>query len=538
LRLGSRAKRFLTAALLAALCLCGAAAHARQARVDVAAVPFSQAPYAVGEHLTYTVAFSNFPTAAHVQLEVATRGPLYGREGVELRAHAETIGVVSAALYALNNSYATFVDPANGLPYRVWQSIREGSRVQDVTLDYNTPAASFFEVRAVSAAVAGTAYDLLSALYRLRAMPLAPGFTYTLPVRNGETFYNAEIKVVGHETIKTNVGSTNALVAQVRVRDNRDADDYRPRIYFTDDERHVPVLITARHRAGEIRVELASAEMLTTPAAPLAGATPAPTPQTTIPLPPGTMQGNARPGTNPPANTATNPPAAAAAAPAELPFKPGEQLNFNFFLSTSTQPVGTASFLVRARQKYFNRDGLLLTAALQTTGTGQALFPVSDQISSYVDAASVLPFRTELTLQEGKRRARFVVSPDPATGAALFEDGTRVEMPVGTHDLLSVFYALRSFDLSPGKRTTVSLLINKRPRLLFITALRPGAVQLGGQTIEAVELSLTTSDPNPDRFALRLWVSTDRRRLPLRLTAQTPLGPVRADLAIIPTTLQ
>jgi hypothetical protein len=175
---------------------------------------------------------------------------------------------------------------------------------------------------------------------------------------------------------------------------------------------------------------------------------------------------------------------------------------------------------------------------LQTTGAGQSLFPVSDQINSFVDASSVLPFRTELTLAEGKRRARFVVSADQATGSALFEDGTRVEVPVGTHDLLSVFYALRSFDLTPGKRNAVSLLVNKRPRLLFITALRAGTLQLGGQQIPAVELALNTSDPNGDRLALRLWVSTDKRRLPLRLTAVTPLGPVRADLAIIPTALQ
>jgi hypothetical protein len=175
---------------------------------------------------------------------------------------------------------------------------------------------------------------------------------------------------------------------------------------------------------------------------------------------------------------------------------------------------------------------------LQTTGPGQTLFPVSDQISSYVDASTVLPFRTELALVEGKRRARFVVSADQGSGSALFEDGTRIEVPVGTHDLLSVFYALRSFDLTPGKRNAVSLLVNKRPRLLFITALRAATIQLGGQPIPAVELALATSDPGGDKLALRLWVSTDKRRLPLRLTAQTPLGPVRADLAIIPTVLQ
>jgi hypothetical protein len=527
---GSRAKILLTAAL-AALCLC-AAARGQQARTDVTNAPFSPAPYAVGERLTYTVSFSSFPTAAHVEMQVAERGPLYGREGVELRARVETTGVVSAALYALNNTYATFVDPATGLPYRAQQSIRQAGRIQNVTQDYNTPLGDSALPPGREVAVTAGSFDFLSALYRIRALPLAQGTTYALSVRDGEKLYDAEVKVTGRETLKTNIGSSNAIVAQVRVRGNKEADDYRVRLYFTDDERRVPVLITAQHRAGEVRVELASAEV--TGGLPAAAIAPG-QPGVTLPLgqtPPATPPGAARPGAQP----STTP--APVSPPAELPFKPGEQLNFNFFLGAATQPVGTASFLVRPRARYFNREGLQLTANLQTTGAGQTLFPVSDQISSYVDASSVLPFRTELTLAEGKRRARFVVSADQGSGSALFEDGTRVEVPVGTHDLLSVFYALRSFDLTPGKRNAVSLLVNKRPRLLFITALRAATLQLGGQQIPAVELALNTSDPDGDKLSLRLWVSTDKRRLPLRLTAQTPLGPVRADLAIIPTALQ
>ncbi len=514
-----------------------AAASGQQVRTDVAGAPFSQAAYRVGERLTYTVAFSNFPTAAHVQTEVAARGQFYAREGVELRAHVETIGVVSAALYALNNTYATFVDPANGLPYRARQSIRQNATVQDVVQDYNTPLGDSALALGRDVAVSAGTFDFLSALYRLRALPLAQGATYALSVRHGDSVYDAEVRVTGRETLKTNVGSTNAVVAEVRVRANKEADDYRVRLYFTDDERHVPVLISARHRAGEIRVELASAEFIGETSDPVATASPPPNPnEPGTQLPPGQVATNVRPT---PAPTPARPPGAGGAAPpAELPFKPGEQLNFNFFLGPNAQPVGTAALAVRPRAQYFSREGLMLTATLQTAGAGQALYPVNDQINSYVDASSVLPFRTELTLAEGKRRARFVVSADQQAGSALFEDGTRVEVPFGTHDLLSVFYALRSFDLSPGKRNSVSLLLNKRPRVLFITALRAGSLQLGGQNIPAVELALTTSDPAGDRFALRLWVSTDKRRLPLRLTATTPLGPVRADLAIIPTALQ
>jgi hypothetical protein len=141
-------------------------------------------------------------------------------------------------------------------------------------------------------------------------------------------------------------------------------------------------------------------------------------------------------------------------------------------------------------------------------------------------------------LREGKRQARWVVSSDQNGGVALFDDGTRVDIPVGTHDLLSVFYALRSLDLSPGKRTGVSLIVNKRPRQLSVVPVRRATIMLGATQVNAVEVALSTSDPKTSILNLRVWISTDRRALPLRITADTPLGPVRADLAIIPTSLQ
>ncbi|HEU4595479.1 MAG TPA: DUF3108 domain-containing protein [Pyrinomonadaceae bacterium] len=533
-------RQAFTTAVLFLLCLVvvgiGVGTRA-QVRNDVNASPFNAAPYRVGERLTYTVSFSNFPTAAHVELLVSGRGPFHGREGIELRAHVETIGVVSAALYSINNEYVTHVDPATGLPYRAQQIIREAARTDSVTLDFNTvasgPSPSNPSAQAHFTTVGS--YDFLAAIYRLRALPLTQGTTYAIPVQNGSALYNAELRVTGTELVKTNIGSSATLVTQVRVRGDEAADDYRVHIYFTNDERHLPVLITARHRAGEIRAELASSEMLNIPGATVEGlGTPAVPAQPGMTLPPAVTPGAPAPtaSATPPA-----PPRGAEPLPA-LPFEPGEQLNFNFFLGPNPQPIGTASFQVRPRARYFNREGLLLTAVLQTAGAGQRLFPVNDQINSYVDARALLPFRTELNLQEGQRLARWIVSSDQNGGSALFDDGTRLEIPVATHDLVSVFYALRSFDLTPPRRNSVSLLVNKRPRLLHVTSLRRDTLALGGQRIPAVELSLATADPDGDRFQLRLWVSTDRRRLPLRLTAQTPLGPVRADLAIIPTSLQ
>jgi hypothetical protein len=180
--------------------------------------------------------------------------------------------------------------------------------------------------------------------------------------------------------VKTSVGSFNTLVAKVRMSDSP---IYNIVVYLSDDEWHVPVLVTGRHDDGEIRAELAASELVA-PSAP--AVTPTPTPV-------------APPNTGKVTDPSTN-----SGPPLNLPFKVGEQLNYQVYLGTETQPVGTLTFAVTARGRYFNRDGLLITATAQTNGAGGRLFFVNDKILSYIDPETLLPFRTEMNLAEGKWR--------------------------------------------------------------------------------------------------------------------------------------
>ncbi len=482
-----------------------------------AGVQLSTSPYQVGELLTYNVSYSNFVDAAHIEILVAERGNFFGRDGLQLRAHIETTGVVNAALLSINNDYTSYLDPVSGLPYRTQQVIREGGKTSDISSDYNQPVGTTaIPGRLRAGEIPGT-YDFLSIVYRARALPLAYGSTYYFTVQNDLDQYNAELKVMDRQLIKTNVGSFNTIVTQVRVPRNSEVNDYKLRVYFSEDERHVPVLLTARLESGEIRAELVGSEFIT-PAGPA----------TTPPPPVNT----------PPVNVPNAGDGAGRPLPVELPFKAGEQLNFTVYLGNSPQAVGTASFQVRPRATYFNRDGLLLTVKAQTSPSASRIFFANDQINSYVDPNTLLPFRTELNLVEGKSRTSRTLTIDQDRGSVTGLGGAALEIPVGTHDLVSVLYAMRSFNLAPPKRNAVSILINDRPRTLFITSLKRETIQLGAQQIPAVQLSLTTDDQQPDKFALRLWVSEDRRRLPLRVTANTQLGQVRADLAIVPVTRQ
>lgn len=468
----------------------------------------SAAPYRVGERLTYNVSFSNFPDAAHVEVEVMSHGTHFGREAIQLRAHVETNGVINVALYAINNDYTTYVDPATGLPFRVEESARDAIRSGDSVQDFSQPAGNE-AIPPKQRGFPGT-YDFLSAFYRARALPLASGGVYDLSVRGQGVDYQAELKVVGHDTIRTNVGSFPAIVTEVKVN-NSPLKNLK--VYFSDDERHVPVLVTARVRSGDLKAELAGSELVKQP-----DAAPAPTPAIVVA----------------PAPT----PAAPPALPENLPFKIAEQLNYQVFIGGNNTPLGLATFQVRGRQRYFDHDGIFLSINAQTTGAAAQLFVARDLVESYVDPKTMLPFRTVLNLVEGRRRLNQTVTYDQNVGAAVVNNSMKLDVPVGTHDYASFFYVLRTFSLAPKKRNAVSVLVENKPKTLFVEVLKKETIQLGSRAVPALALSITSDDPQPDVYQLRMWISDDRQRLPLRLTCVTKLGPLRADLAILPTTPQ
>lgn len=472
-----------------------------QRKDDIASLPFSPAPYRVGERLTYDISFSNFISAAHVEIRVVALGNFFGREAVLLRGHVETTGVVNVALLAINDDYVSYVDPQTGLPFRSELVRHEGVRATENTQDHS-----------------GTIFDFLSAIYRVRASALTDGSSQRLAVRNGSDEYQIEIKVNGRRSVQTKAGSFTAIATEVRIANSSKVRNVR--VFFSDDDRHLPVLATANVPGGEVRAELAASDIIK----PLVAATP--TRPAVVPVAPTTSPAQ------PTAATASDPTLDA------LPFKVGEQLNYQVFLGTMTQPAGSATFQVRGRGRSFDKDSLHYTVSAQTSPVVQKLFVANDQITSYVDVRTLLPFRTELKLVEGRFRKNQVLSINQDYGVATTDQNVKIEIPVGTHDYLSFFYLARTFNLAPPRRNAVSLLVNNKPTTLFISSIKRETIQLGTQSIPAIQVSLTTDDPQPDKFQLRAWISDDRRRLPLRLIAMTEIGPVRADLAIIPLTAQ
>jgi hypothetical protein len=518
-------------------------------------------PYQVGERLTYHVAYASFNTAAHLEIWIAGRGQYLGRDGLELRGHVETTDIVNAALFAINNDYLAYIDPANGLPYYNKFSIHEGGRNAEFAKEYNAAVGTDAIPPSVNRGEFLGAYDVVSAVYRLRNSALADGAVYNATIRGENTEFEVQAKQVGHKLIKSSIGSFNAIMVEISFPHNGELNKYRIKAYFTEDSRHVPLLATARVREAEVRIEIASSEIVppvkpptptgrspiaTTP--PSRSTPPNPTTGQTIPGIPGISTGpvTTNPGGNIPGipgtiskgdpTGAANPSGSLAVRPFpnELPFTADEILNYTVFLQGATQPVGLVSFHVNGRNFFFGKDAIMVSAKAETANAAQRLFLANEQMTSYLDPVSLLPGRTEAAFQGARSGQSDTVQMDQERGTAGGKKG-QIEIPVGTHDLLSFVYALRAFDLSPGKTTVIPVLLNGKLHELNISSLQRETIQLGNQKIPAFQLSILADGAQPDRFALRLWISDDRRRLPLRLTAKTPLGQITADLAITAT---
>ena len=112
-------------------------------------------------------------------------------------------------------------------------------------------------------------------------------------------------------------------------------------------------------------------------------------------------------------------------------------------------------------------------------------------------------------------------------------NGNQIEIPVGTHSILSLAYAVRSFNLKPSKDLTnpvndtrVAVFLDTKAYVFTLSPSTADIITLQGEKVSAQQISISTGNPAIDVLNLRLWLSNDEKRLPLRLAA----GQYQADL--------
>ena len=458
----------------------------------------SPTPFRVGERLTYNISFEKYNNAGYAEIYAVSRGKLGDKDAVELRSKIKTTDIVSAAFYLLDEARTTYASAENGLPLYVKKVSNVGVLPKETVENYLV--APTFN------------YDLLTLIYQSRNTGGVGNFTLQEDDRN----YSVSLTNTGTAKVTTDAGNfvTNVSLVQSQYFTEKGITDLR--INYSVDEAHLPVLIRFKTTKGDFRAEIASIQIVE-------GETtnePTPTPVQT-PRPQATPKPIATP----------TPYIENAPLLPELPFTLGETLDYQ--VSTDGKFLGIVTLQAKERKQFSGKDSLLLTAIVTETQPNQQILNLNDSITAQVNPDSLAPQQIALKFSNIFSSYNQTVQFDQKAGTATFNGQLHPEIPVGTHSILSLAYAVRAFNLKPSKDLTnpvndtrVAVFLNSEANVFILRPSTADIINLKGEKIPAQLISVTTGNPKIDALNVRLWLSLDQKRVPLRFT----FGSYQADL--------
>jgi hypothetical protein len=458
----------------------------------------SPSQFRVGEKLTYQISFDRFPNVGYAELHVASTGKLNGRDAVELRAKVKTLDFISAAFFLIDQSRTVYVARDSGLPIYVRTIDNNGPLPKEVIQNYLTNS--------------NANYDLVSAIYGVRANSGNGSF----PLFEDGQQYVMNFLPSGAEKVKTDVGEFDTTISTV-TSEYATARGLREfKINFSTDEDRMPVLIRFKYGKNEFRFTLSG---ISNPEiAP--STTPTPEPVKT-PLP----QITPRP-TNAPTPYIDNRPLAP-----ELGFKLGE--SFGYRVTYAGTPAGTITLNSKERKFINGKDSLVLTADVTSIDPGNGIFALGDYIRTLVDPETLVPRSIEVNFKYAINGLNGTATFDGMKGSIKPGNLPPFEAPIGTHSILSLIYAMRSFNLEPSRYpsapvndTRVAVFWESKAYVFTLRPSKPEDITINAVKIRAQMISITTGNAQLDALAPKIWLGIDERRTPLRFT----IGPIQAEL--------
>lgn len=239
-----------------------AAQPAQAQKIPLLPAPRPGYSFPVKQTLTYAVDWRVFPAATAV-LHLEADG---AKE--HLTANAETIGAINLLFHVSDKFQATF-DREKGCTAELDKQTVEGRRQINSTLklDYQQGESILDEknlttgqTKRLESGIPGCLTDLLTGVFYASSQVMEVGKSFDMPVVDPLRTVVVTMKVEGREELKTPAGTFKTI----RVEPTAEAGVVKNRgqiwIWYSDDERHLPVQIRARSFWGTITFRLASAE--------------------------------------------------------------------------------------------------------------------------------------------------------------------------------------------------------------------------------------------------------------------------------------
>lgn len=222
---------------------------------------------------------------------------------------------------------------------------------------------------------------------------------------------------------------------------------------------------------------------------------------------------------------------ATAPAPSrEMPvaFRIGEKLTYDVSWS-SYLTAGTATVQVIEKKPSYASTAYYIVAEGRPSPLLSALYTLYYKVDTLLDVFTLLPQRSSVYSQEGRRRRMKTTMFERQKRQAEFSVETHgtvaktIPIAADARDPLSALYVLRSTPLERGEKISIPICDNGNSYPVMIRVGGDEHVDTPIGSIAAQHLTLTPP-PEAGARAIELWLSTDRARVPVKISAQLPIG--------------
>jgi uncharacterized protein DUF3108 len=217
-----------------------------------------------------------------------------------------------------------------------------------------------------------------------------------------------------------------------------------------------------------------------------------------------------------------------------LPFSVGERLSYD--LTWLNMRAGMATMSVQEQESYEGRPQIRLNFVARSSSVVTKLYPVDNRVASTVDVESFLPRHMTFARREGKRSNDFDYTFRHGEGlVTAVKDGKPAELPIpmDAQDAIScLYYVRKALPMVPGASLTMNVHHdNKNYKLeVRVEALEMLKGSWGKRQTARVLVIMPFQGIFLNEGNIRVWFSTDNRRVPVRMKAKVIVGSIIADL--------
>lgn len=216
------------------------------------------------------------------------------------------------------------------------------------------------------------------------------------------------------------------------------------------------------------------------------------------------------------------------------PFQVGERLTYK--VSWLNMTAVTAVMEVAPIPGLSGQGVAKLVGTAQSTPIITKFFPVDSRVESDLDLATLAPEHMTFRRREGRKKedVEYIFHQKKGVVTAV-RGGTTESLPIpaGTQDIMSCLYYTRTaLRPKPGASLKMNVYHDKKNRPVEVRV--EGVETIEGAWGKAETVRVLVIMPFHGLFMnqgnIRVWVTMDERRIPLRMKAKVTLGSVVADL--------